>query len=183
MWLTYFEDVVTTCCVTDNLCGSCNIITLNRMWGFMGTICLCLRSASVCLCTCLCGPFHFQALCYQSCCSVFSRDEKCVAKTRATLLTMLYVVYVMLKLANNVFQELLPARGCQIHWHCCPVSQAISSPSVTVNAFSDTAPLFKVTDMCCFAEEEAIWPLVMCFKSESTPAGICSLSSTVKAFP
>lgn len=32
VWLTYFEDVVTTCCVIDNSCGCSNIITLNRMW-------------------------------------------------------------------------------------------------------------------------------------------------------
>ncbi len=32
VWLTYFKDVVTTCCVIDNSCGCSNIITLNRMW-------------------------------------------------------------------------------------------------------------------------------------------------------
>lgn len=111
------------------------------MWGFMGTTCWCLGAAPVCLCSCWCGPFHFRALCYQSCCSGCSRDEKCVAKTSVTLLKM---PYVTLGLANNVFQQLLPARGCQIHWHFCPVSQAISSPSVTVNTFSDTAPCLRL---------------------------------------
>lgn len=141
MWLTYFEDVVTTCYVTDNSCGCCDIITLNEDVGLYGHHMLVSGAAPVCLCSCWCGPFHFRALCYQSCCSGCSQDEKCVAKTRVTLLKMLYVT---LRLVNNVFQQLLPARGCQIHWHFCPVSQAISSPSVTVNTFSDTAHCLRL---------------------------------------
>lgn len=52
-------------------------------------------------------------------------------------------------MADGVFQELRPAAGCQTYIHFCSVSEAISSPYVTVNACRDTAPLFKVADMRC----------------------------------
>lgn len=74
-----------------------------------------------------------------------------------------------------MFQELFPAAGCQTYIHFCPVSQAISSPYVTVNAYRDTAPCLKL-QICAAEEEEAICLLVMCSKLASyfTPAGIYS---------
>lgn len=61
------------------------------------------------------------------------------------------------------YQELCPAAGCQTHIHFCPVSQAISSPYVTVNAYRDTAPCLSV-QICALEEDEAICLLVMSSK-------------------
>lgn len=82
------------------------------------------------------------------------------------------MVYSM---ADSVFLQLRPAAGCQTYMHFCPVSQAISSPYVTVNTYRDTAPCLRL-QICAVAEEEDVCLLVMCSKLGSyfTPAGISS---------
>lgn len=60
--LTYFEDVVTMCCVIDNSCGCSNIITLNRMW-VLWTPHVAVWEQLLCIC----APVevdHFLLLCF-----------------------------------------------------------------------------------------------------------------------
>lgn len=146
----------------------------------MGTTCCCLGTASVYFRSCLGEPLSLLSLwcCVQSnLYSILRRWEGQVRglkqwKAGQTTLLVCSAVYCM---ADSVFQELCPTAGCQTYIHFCPVSEAISSPYVTVNAYRDTAPCLRL-QICAVEEEEAICLLVMCSKLGFyfTPAGICS---------
>lgn len=144
----------------------------------MGTTCCCLGTASVYFSLLLRWTTfsyyaaEFSLWCYvHSTYSILGRWEAQVLNG-VKLTRRCCVVYSM---ADSVFQELRPAAGCQTYIHFCPVSQAISFPYVTVNAYRDTAPCLRL-QICAVEEEEAICLLVMCSKLGSyfTPAGIDS---------
>lgn len=103
--------------------------------------------------------------------TVFSRDERhrCVAWNSVKLARRWYTVYTV------SFRSFILQLGARRTYIFCLVSQAISSPYVTVNAYRDTAPCLKL-QICAVEEEETICLLVMCSKLGSylTPAGIYS---------
>lgn len=148
----------------------------------MGTTCCCLGTASVYLCSCWGGPLSLvtpQSLefslssCVRSTYCIVGRWEAQVGGAKLARRWCTLVCSV----ADSLFQELHPAAGCQTYIRFCPVSQAISSPYVTVNAYRDTAPCLSL-QICAVEEEEAVCLLVMCSKLGSyfTPAGIYSHS-------
>lgn len=88
----------------------------------------------------------------------------CGLKQRVSYTLLVYSVAQ--SVADSMFQERRPAAGCQTYIHFCTVSQAISAPYVTVNAYRDTAPCLRL-QICAVEEEEAICLLVMCSKLRS----------------
>ena len=145
----------------------------------MGTTCCCLGTASVYFHSPQCGPVFL--LCFQCCVSnvMFHetsvlREERgrCVAYNcvKAALRVECVVWY-----GRNCLRSFGPQLGARHTYIFCPVSQAISSPNVTVNAYRDTAPCLGL-QIYAVEEEAAICLLVMCYKLGSyfTPAGVCS---------
>lgn len=153
----------------------------------MATTCCCLGTASVCisslvevssLVALLRFSVVFSDVVFDLTCTVSSGAERdrCEASHSVKSARPCWCVGCYIVWQTSVFGELCPTAGCQTYIHFfCPVSEAISSPYVTVNAYRDTAPCLGL-QIYAVEEEEAICLLVMSYKLGSyfTPAGICS---------
>lgn len=110
--------------------------------------------------------------------SVFLRYERyrCVVWGRGKAFRCGWYKMWLVQRGRLCFRSFRPAAGCQTYIHFCPVSQPISSPYVTVNAYRDTAPCLWLHICAVKEEDEAVCLPVMCSKLGSyfTPAGIYS---------
>lgn len=132
-------------------CGCSDIITPNRMWVFMGHHMLLLQTRLLCICAPVCSRWTaFLLPRFQSSQVDFPLPTASLGRSRRTGVC-LWTGNSLVCLGLQRLEELAPAAGCQTYIFC-PVSEAISSPCVTINAYRDTAPCLKL--QICAAEEE-----------------------------
>lgn len=107
----------------------------------MGTTCCCLGTAPVYFCSCWGGLLSLLCLWFESLMlqlvQLLGDGMDFMKLTRCCCL-------VGCTVWQTVFQVLYSAAGCQTYIHFCPMSQAISSPYLIVNAYRDTTLCSRV---------------------------------------
>lgn len=132
-------------------CGCSDIITPNRMWVFTGHHMLLLQTRLLCICAPVCSTWTaFLLPRFQSSQVDFPLPTASLGRRRRTGVC-LWTGDSLVCLGLQCLEELAPAAGCQTYIFR-PVSEAISSPCVAINAYRDTAPCLKL--QICAAEEE-----------------------------
>lgn len=147
LWLRFFEDAVIMSCVTDNSCGSSNIIALNRMWALWAPH-VAVQKQLLCACA-LVEVDHF----FLSCsgllhCLHFTyrilRDERhrCVPWNSARLATCWSLA------VHGVSGALSCTWVPDIHTFLPGVSGNFL-PLCRCKCLQRHQPMFNVADMCC----------------------------------